>query len=246
MAELKLSFDASAFDRASRAVQRQLPFAGAVALNNVAFRIRGEERAAIGRVFANPTRLTLNATLVEKATKRTGVAKVFIRDQATKGTPPSKYLAPAVFGTNRNVKRFERALRHAGLLPARMYVVPGEGAKLNRHGNITAGTYSKILSQVRASSDPMQNASNSTRSRSKRGATKGYFVGKIEDTWGVWQRVGYRRRRSVRPVLIFVSKRPQYRKRFPFFKIARSVAQRHLLPELGKAMEQALATARQR
>ncbi|WP_299948409.1 hypothetical protein [uncultured Microbulbifer sp.] len=126
MAELKLTFDASAFDRASRALQRQLPYAGAQALNNVAFRIRGEARAVMGRVFVNPTRLTLNAVLVDKATKHTGVARVYIRDQATKGTAPSKYLAPAVFGTSRNEKRFERALRYAGLLPAGMYVVPGE------------------------------------------------------------------------------------------------------------------------
>lgn len=246
MAELKLTFDASAFDRASRALQRQLPYAGAQALNTVAFRIRGEARAVMGRVFVNPTRLTLNAVLVDKATKHTGVARVYIRDQATKGTAPSKYLAPAVFGTSRNEKRFERALRYAGLLPAGMYVVPGEGAKLNKHGNITAGTYSKILSQVRASSDSMQNATGSRRSKAKRGITKGYFVGKIEGTWGVWQRVGYKRRRSVRPILIFVKKKPNYRKRFPFFKIAEGIAQRHLLPELGKAMDRALASARQR
>ncbi|WP_346839814.1 hypothetical protein [Microbulbifer sp. SAOS-129_SWC] len=246
---LNITFDGSAFDKASAEIQRQLPYAGARALNSVAFRIRGEEHAAIGRVFDSPTRLTRNAVLVNKADKRKGNAQVYIRDEASKGTPPEKYLAPAVFGGKRNEKRFERAIRYAHLwyrgerLPSNMYVVPGEAAKLNKHGNITAATYMRILSQVKANLDDKQNATNSRRSRAKRGATKGYFLGKIEGTWGIWQRVGYKRRRSVRPILIFVSKVPNYRKRFPFYKIAQGVADRHLVPELHKAMVHALSTS---
>ncbi|WP_444939436.1 hypothetical protein [Microbulbifer sp. JMSA002] len=244
--DVSVKLDTSKFDRASAELKKQLPYASSVALNNVAFRIRGEERSAMGRVFTNPAKLTLNSVLVKKATKRSGIAKVFIRDEATKGTPPSKYLAPAILGIDRNVKRFERALRHAGLLPAGMYAMHGEGARLNKHGNISGGTYSKILSQVRASRDPTQNATNSKRSKAKRGITKGYFVGKIEGTLGVWQRVGYKRRRSVRPILIFVKKKPEYRKRFPFFRIAEGIARRHLPVELDKAMDRAIATAKQR
>ncbi|WP_445363907.1 hypothetical protein ACJJIQ_05080 [Microbulbifer sp. ANSA003] len=244
--DVSIKLDTSVFDRALTELKRHLPYASSVALNNVAFRIRGEERSEIGRVFMNPTRLTQNSVLVKKATKRSGVAKIYIRDEATKGTAPSKYLAPAVFGTSRNEKRFERALRHAGLLPAGMYAVAGDGAKLNKYGNISAATYTKILSQVRASSDPTQNATNSKRSKSKRGITKGYFVGKIEGTLGVWQRVGYKRRRSVRPILIFVKKKPNYRKRFPFFRIAEGIARRHFPIELDKAMDRAIATAKRR
>ncbi|WP_226649348.1 hypothetical protein [Microbulbifer variabilis] len=244
--EVNVKIDTSAFDHASAELQRQLPYAGSVALNNVAFRIRGEERSAMGRVFVNPVKLTLNSVLIDKATKRSGRAKVYIRDHATKGTPPSKYLAPAVLGIDRNVKRFERALRYAGLLPEGMYAVHGEGAKLNKHGNISGGTYTKILSQVRASRDPTQNATNSKRSKAKRGITKGYFVGKIEGTLGVWQRVGYKRRRSVRPILIFVKKKPDYRKRFPFFRIAEGIARKYIPIELEKAMDRALATAKRR
>ncbi|MFA0812677.1 hypothetical protein [Microbulbifer epialgicus] len=92
----------------------------------------------------------------------------------------------------------------------------------------------------------MQNTTNSRRSKSKRGITKGYFAGKIEGTLGVWQRVGYKRRRSVRPILIFVKKKPEYRKRFPFFRIAEGIARKHIPIELEKAMDRALATAKQR
>ncbi|WP_445365612.1 hypothetical protein ACJJJB_01750 [Microbulbifer sp. ANSA001] len=45
--KVSVSLDTSAFDRASADLQRQLPYASSVALNNVAFRIRGEERTAI-------------------------------------------------------------------------------------------------------------------------------------------------------------------------------------------------------
>lgn len=241
-----MTLDTSAFERASAEVQRQIPYAMSVALNNVAFRVRAEEYSAMAKVFDRPTRLTLNSVLVNKATKRKGNAQIFIRDEASKGTAPEKYLAPAVFGKARNDKRFERALRYAGLLPSGMYVVPGEGARLNKHGNITAGTYSKILSQVKASSDPMQNATNSSRSRAKRGGTSGYFVGRVEGVLGVWQRVGYARRRSVRPILIFVRNKPNYRKRFPFYRIAQDTVNRHLIREMNRAMERALASARQR
>lgn len=243
-ATLNLTLDTSAFEKASAELQRQIPYAMSVALNNVAFRVRAEQHSAMGRVFDRPTRLTLNSVLVDKATKRKGNAQIFIRDEAAKGTPPEKYLGPEVFGKARNETRFERALRYAGLLPAGMYVVPGEGARLNKHGNITAGTYTKILSQVKASSDPMQNATNSARSSAKRGGTSGYFVARIEGTLGVWQRVGYARRRSVRPILIFVRNKPNYRKRFPFYRIAQGIVERHLLPEMNRAMERALASAK--
>ncbi|WP_445357379.1 hypothetical protein ACJJIC_15835 [Microbulbifer sp. ANSA002] len=242
--DVSVKVDTSIYKNSSAKLKRQLPYAGAVAVNNVSVLIRGEERSAMGRVFVKPTRFTLNSVLVERATKRSGVSKIHIRDEATKGTAPEKYLAPAVFGTARNEKRFERALHAAGLLPSGWYVVPGEAARLNKHGNITATTYSKILSQVRANPDPMQNATNSKRSKAKRGITKGYFVGKIEGTLGVWQRVGYKRRRSARPILIFVEGRPNYRKRFPFYQIAEGIARRHLPIELDKALSHAIATAK--
>ncbi|WP_444897745.1 hypothetical protein [Microbulbifer sp. SSSA005] len=118
--DVNVKLDTSKFDRAAAELKKQLPYASSVALNNVAFRIRGEERAAIGRIFANPAKLTLNSVLVKKATKRSGVAKIFIRDQATNGTAPSKYLAPSVIDVKRNDKRFEHALRDLGVLPAGM------------------------------------------------------------------------------------------------------------------------------
>ncbi|WP_226649454.1 hypothetical protein, partial [Microbulbifer variabilis] len=171
--DVSVKLDTLKFDRASVELKKQLPYASSVALNNVAFRIRGEERSAMGRVFTIPAKLTLNSVLVKKATKRSGIAKVFIRDQVSNGTAPSKYLAPSVMDVNRNDKRFERALRHMGVLPAGMYVVHGEAARLNKHGNISVGTYKKILAELRGNP-------GSTRGTGSAQGKKGkYFVGKV-------------------------------------------------------------------
>ncbi|USD19920.1 hypothetical protein MJO52_12615 [Microbulbifer variabilis] len=140
---VSVKLDTSKFDQASAELKKQLPYASSVALNNVALRIRGEEGAAMGCVFTNPAKLTLNSVLVKKATKRSGIAKVFIRDQVSNGTAPGKYLAPSVMDMNWNDKCFERALWHMGVLPAGMYVVHGKAARLNKHGNISVGAYKK-------------------------------------------------------------------------------------------------------
>ncbi|WHI52971.1 hypothetical protein P3339_09475 [Microbulbifer sp. MLAF003] len=230
--DVSVKLDTSKFERAAAELKKQLPYASSVALNNVAFRIRGEERSAMGRVFKNPAKLTLNSVLVKKATKCSGIAKIFIRDQATNGTAPSKYLAPSVIDVKRNDKRFERALQHMGVLPSGMYVVHGKAARLNKHGNISAATYKKILAELRAGSGSGQD---------KKGK---YFVGKVNGVLGVWKRAGSKRRPTVKPILIFLRGKPDYKKRFPFLRIAEGIARRHLPIELNKAMDHAIATAK--
>ncbi|WP_445360533.1 hypothetical protein ACJJIL_19150 [Microbulbifer sp. EKSA005] len=237
--DVSVKLDTSKFDKASAELKKQLPYASSVALNNVAFRIRGEERAAIGRIFTNPANLTLNSVLVKKATKRSGVAKVFIRDQAPNGTAPSEYLEPSVIDENRADKRFERALRHAGLLPRGMYVVHGKEAKLNKHGNISVGIYKRILAELRANS-----GSKKSRADSEQGTKSKYFVGKINGKLGIWKRAGGKRNPTAKPILIFLKGRPNYRQRFPFIGIAQGIARRHLPIELDKAMDHAIKTSK--
>ncbi|MCO1336226.1 hypothetical protein MO867_17995 [Microbulbifer sp. OS29] len=242
--DVSVKLDTSKFDKASAELKKQLPYASSVALNNVAFRIRGEERAAIGRIFANPANLTLNSVLVKKATKRSGVAKIFIRDQAPNGTAPSQYLAPSVIDENRADKRFERALRHAGLLPRGMYVVHGKEAKLNKHGNISVGIYKRILAELRANSGAKKSGADGVQ-----GTKSKYFVGKVtgkrnKQWYGVWKRAGGKRNPTAKPILIFLKGRPNYRQRFPFVGIAQGIARRHLPIELDKAMDHAIKTSK--
>lgn len=229
-----------------RAIAEQRVPAGVVrAVNDVAFGVRGAWQREAARVFDRPTSFTRNAVLVAKAGSgvagaaaqfRAGrgatevEARIYIRDDAFKGTPPVKYLFPQVQGGVRAAKRFERALRAAGVLPPGMIAVPGSAAKLDAYGNLPAGTITRILSQLRASPDALQNASNSTRSRRsrKRGGT---YFGLRERRGnllpGVYERVDFAFGSAVRPVLIFVS-RASYRKRYDVFDVGQRYIDAHL------------------
>ena len=220
--EFSIKADTRRFEAMNDEVRRQLPYATSLAVNNVAKRIREEEKRQMARVFDNPTPFTLRSVLIEWANKRKPWGRVFIRDEAFKGTAPVKYMGPEVYGEQRRTKRFERSLIHKGIMPAGMYVVPGSGAKLNRYGNITPGTFTQILSALGANADWMQNRTGSRRSnRNARG--KAYFVAKIKGVLGVWQRYGAGGR-SAKPILIFTRNKPDYKTKFPFHRISAGVS----------------------
>jgi hypothetical protein len=71
---------------------KQIPFAAAVAINDVAFQVRKAEIDAIPKVFKKPRPFTTNSTQVDKATKSNPSAETFIRPEV------SKYLSPYEFG----------------------------------------------------------------------------------------------------------------------------------------------------
>lgn len=217
--------------------KRQKPFATTLAMTRTAQRGKTVATKQIPKVFDRPARMTRNAVMFTPATKSRQYSTVFIRDEATKGTAPIKYLAPHIYGGARRLKRYERALQAAGILPQGYFTVPGDGAKLNKFGNITAGVITKILSQLRASPDPMQN-------RPARRRSAQYFIGKRRRShpFGILQRKG----RNVSVILYFIKRQPSYTARFPFHSIVEREARKAFPGEFGKAMRQAIATARSR
>lgn len=68
--------------------QKQLPFATAVAINDLAFKVQQAERQAISSVFSHPRPFTQRSVFVDKATKSNPEATVRI------GDAQAKYLAP--------------------------------------------------------------------------------------------------------------------------------------------------------
>src|SRR5690606_17275008 len=100
------------------------------------------------RVFDRPTRITVNSVLYAKATKDRLYADVFIRDEASGGTPPARYLLPEVEGGARRLKPFERLLQAQGVMPAGMFAVPGKGAQLDAFGNVPPSQVNQMLSQL--------------------------------------------------------------------------------------------------
>lgn len=146
--------------------KRRFPQAMLRALNDTAFDVRGDWRDEMPRVFDRPTAFTLNAVLYKKAKPKEYVAEVFLRNEASKGVPPSKYLLAQVQGGARAAKRSEVLLRSAGVLSANEYWVPGRGVQLDASGNIPGRTIRTILSDLQASFDAAQRST--TESRRKR------------------------------------------------------------------------------
>lgn len=247
---IKLTFDTKLLKQRFDAIgSKQLPFAMALTLTRTAQVMQTHEKIEAKFAFDRPTKFTLESVFIRGATKRNLEAFIFLRDEASKGTPPVKYLAPEVYGGQRRVKRFERALQAAGILGRDEATVPGQLAKLNQYGNITAGTITQILSFLRASPDPMQNRTKDPGRRKRK--PKEFFAGHIrkggrafgdEGPRAIFQRKGGR----AIPILLFVPLADiDYEKKFDFFGIIEQVLDRgELRKQFKLAMREARRTAK--
>ncbi|NLA67365.1 MAG: hypothetical protein GX856_03805 [Gammaproteobacteria bacterium] len=231
--------------------RHNLPFAIVQACNATAFEIRETWKRTAPRVFDRPTRMTVNAAQYRKATRDRLYAEVFIRDEAHKGTPPSKYLFPQVEGGERTAKGMERLLMSKGAMPQGMFAVPGKGVELDAHGNVRAGQVRQILSQLGAGleSGYVSNESEASRGRrlrrqAKRGDRGGnYFVIKQKRGRllpGVYERLVTGFGSGVRSIFVFV-RSVRYRQRFDIYGLAQRQWDRlmpfHFRRELQKALE---------
>ncbi|WP_164964298.1 hypothetical protein [Rubrivivax sp. JA1026] len=178
------------------------------------------------------TAYTKASTRIEPASVAKLVARVAVKDRTTNnGTLPEDYLFPEVYGGQRKEKRFERAMRYAGLLQGREYAVLGEEAPVDSFGNLKRGEIQRILTATRSAFDPYQRKTDSARSR-RNAKNAPYFAARIGRKWGVWKRDGA----DPRPILIFVTKRPVYRQRLDFEATARRAAERDFAPTFNRLL----------
>jgi hypothetical protein len=223
----------------------QLPFAIASAVTKTAYAAKRALEVAMPFTFDRPTPYTLGSLFLSPATKGLPIAKIWIKDDAGKGTPAAKYLLPEIAGGARNMKRFERRLQLMGLLPQGMFAVPGDAAPLDRFGNIAASKIEEILSALGAAeiySGYKANRTNASRAR-RRGRAE-YFVGSPGGgPLGVYQRFAFAHGSAVKPILIFV-RAPVYRPRFDFQEIAAKVVRDQFPRQFSEAYQRAVATAR--
>ena len=229
-----------------RGMEEQIPFASALALTRMAQDVRTSLQGHLRGVLDRPTRRTINSIRYTPADKKDQppISSVWIVDEATKGTAPADYLAELITGGARRHKRHEKVLHRAGILPRGWYTVPGKDQRLNRFGNVTAGTYTKILSELRVSTDPMQNITGSRRSQAKR---RGYFVlgssrGRGGNPVGVYQRTSKNR---IKSVLHFVP-RATYSPRIDLEGPSQQVLQRRGRQHFLDAMATAYRSAQRR
>ncbi|MCQ4271065.1 hypothetical protein NA655_08530 [Pseudomonas kuykendallii] len=221
-------------------VERQLPFATALALTTTAKMVEAELQSEMRTVFDRPTPYTLNSLRVFPATKEKLVARVWMKDESDKAAPATRWLTPQVYGGQRQDKRSEKLLRARGILPDGKYIVPGRDAKLDQFGNIGRGQLQKIISGLGAQFDRYANSTDSKRSIGNR---RRYFVlrnsaGPI----GIAERTG-RGRDKVKLLLAFAG-RPGYRKDFDFFGVGDRVAEEQLDVQFRLALGRALTTRR--
>lgn len=217
---------------------KRLAYTNALAMTRTGQKAKEIAKQQITKKFSNPVGRTKNAVYLQRATVGRQFALVGIVDRVSKGNAPADYLGPSITGRSRGHTRFEGALRAAGILGPNEYAMPSRYAKKNRYGNITAGVYTRVLSQLRATrGDYSQHRTGSARSKRSRRASA-YFYVRDGKARGIWDR----RARSVKPLFIFTSSRPDYKKVFPFSKIVLNIFQRQYAAEFAKAMEQERAT----
>lgn len=218
--------------------EKQIPFATALGLTRTAEIAKRAIEDEMRNVFDRPTRWTLNSLRLFPAKKDNLQARVWMKNEADKSVPATRWLNPQIEGGARQDKRVEKLLRDRGILPAGKYVVPGRDAKLNSFGNLGRGQIQKLLSGLGAQFDKYQNSTDSARSAANKRAF--FVLGRGDNAVGIAQRTG---KRSVKLILAFVS-RPRYSQRLDFYGVGERVVTENLNREFAKALQQALATAR--
>lgn len=211
----------------TKAVQKQLPFATSVALNNVAFDARKAINAGTKGAFHVPVKFTQNAFLVQKSKKKSLAAFVYAQDKA--GKDRARYLRFGIAGGTRPQKGmdvfFERGVPNDGTIPAGAYFMPTSLVKTNASGNVTQATLRRISKGI--SGD----------------ARGGFFIGTPRGgnrPPGIYRRS----RNQLQPYFIATTDRPDYTGRFNIEAIGAKVIQRNFGKHFNAALSKALSTAK--
>lgn len=230
-------------------IRSQVAYASRKAVTKTAEDVRQAQVREMRDVFDRPTPYTLTAVENRLIKNDPPTARVWLKDFAGKGTPASKYLLTQIKGGARPIKRFESALRTAGVLPEGMIAVPASGAKIDAYGNMDRGQIVQILSYFRAFPERGYKANmlHKTRERLARGSKKrlgfSYFVGAPADgklPLGVWQKTTFAIGSAIKPVLLFADA-AYYRPIFNFEYVSRITIDRVFNGHFKAAMLEAKA-----
>lgn len=197
------------------------------AINWTAFDTRKRIQKYLRRTLDRPTRFTLGGVRVGKSKQRTLRARLRMRDKATKDTPPAKYLRNLAQGGTRAAKRSEKALRRAGHILPDQFIAPGPDARLNKHGNVSSGTYTKMLSGLGASSDPLQNKASGS----------GWFVMRKGG-----KRIAIAQRLKTKTKIVFwiVDGAPRYQQQLRWSRAARRISSKLFPARFDRALDRVL------
>jgi hypothetical protein len=158
----------------------RLPTHLAKAMTYAAYDAQKQLKAETPSFVDRPTKWTLNATFVQRATPESLAVRLGFKDTAVKGTPAARYLQPMVKGGQRGPKSTEWQLQRAGLIRPGQYIVPTGVHPLpfNEYGNVPAAKYTQVLSRLRAFGEQGYSANRSGSARSQARRTgQDYFLG---------------------------------------------------------------------
>lgn len=221
----------------------EIPTAMRNLVNDTARDIIKREEQEIQRVFDRPTRLMQKPFwLSQKATKEKPTATISIKDvYGRRGRAIGNALEPHIPGYEniRESKGMERALRHRGLLGRNQYLVPSRTMKLNKFGNITGATASKMLNDIGAFKGVAGFESTTKSSKAK------YIWGTAKTrsgktVTGIWIVSRWRNYQPAALAMVVVNKPPTYKKRFDFFGIANEHADKVMPKHARLAFEHAI------
>ena len=250
--DVKTSIDAAIRDLG--VAEKQATWAAVVAINRTLPMMREAIVKQMQGSFDRPTPYTLNSLYSKQATRQNLSGRVAVKDEAAsgKGVPATRYLTPEIEGGDRGLKRFEKALRAAGILLPGMFAVPAAGARLDAFGNMERGQVVQIVSYFKAFGEQGYRANMTDKRRAglakdnAKKATRGvvYFAlprgrGKLKP--GIYVRqstFGY-----IKPVMIFVDGAPNYERKLDFYGVGGKVAREQFEPNYEIALAEALATA---
>jgi len=195
----------------------QIPFATAYALTRTAKDAQANIVQTMERVFDRPKPYTLNGTYVKPANKRDLTALVKLKDgylgdageKSKKGTP-DKYLAAEVKGGARRPTGFERLLISQGMMPPGYYAVPTNFAPKDAYGNVPAGVYTRVMSQLEIGDEFQRKSRNPKRTSKPRTPTAASSP--IE-------REAKRKAREARKATAAVKPKKARRPRLPIFNV---------------------------
>lgn len=254
------------FTRFGQQVQRQLPYSIAQAMTASAKKAQAALKAQTPRYIDRPTRWTLNSTYVKFATKKNLQASVGFKDYSSTGTPAGRYLNYLSSGGPRRSKSTERQLQRSGLLRPGQFIVPTNVTplNLNQYGNLPGGTYTQVLSRLKALGEQgySANVSRSRRSQAKR-TQSDFFLGRPGNLpLGIQARIGPKPKgtggkgsaRGGRPVtsnlprgfhtVFYITRTPSYQATFPIQKILQATFASTFNANLQVSLERALASAK--
>ena len=231
-------------------LQRQVPFATALALTRTAEAAKVSVQQEMASVFDRPTSFALNALRVLPATKSRLEAQVFLKDLGGRNieTATTRFAAH-VFGGDRNVKKFEAMLRGKGMLLMSEDAVPGEGARLNANGNIDRAQIVEILRWFDAMGAGSYGGAKAKGVRerlaagSRRRYPRRYFFRRERPGRGIYIETTTGFGKSIQPVLMFV-RRSMYKRRLDAGGVVERTVQTQFRRWFDDAFAQAVRTSR--